>query len=293
MFFMKNRLIYLSFLTLLGIALLSSLANALIISSVDASDIAPGQESRVSIIVKNNLNQDIDDVSLSLDFTNLPLSATTSSEDTVDTINEDDKETFGFGIRADTSAKEGDYKVPYALTYRNASSIQRGTISLRVAAKPEVTFSVFAQNAIVGQKGKITFKIVNKGLGSAKFILVKASEEGFKILSDSEVYIGTIDSNDFDTASFDVIYNTKDPIFSAIVEYRDANNLKNTINVNLPLTVYTQEEAIKQGIIQKNNNFLYILIVVFIVLIWLIWRSIKKRRRLKKSRESMLNNNKV
>lgn len=275
--------------SLLVIMLITN-ASALVISNVDADVLMPGQEGRLSIIVKNNLDNDVEDVSLALDFSNLPLSATDSSEETIDEIDDGDKETFSFRIRAESNAKTGDYKIPYTLTYKNASSIQEGTLSVRVSAKPDISFSVSAENQIIGQKGKITLKIINKGLGEAKFVSVKAFANGFALVSENEVYIGNIDSDDFDTAIFDVLFKSKNPVFSALVEYKDIDNKAYSKNIEMPITAYTTEEAIQQGLLKKSKAFLYIIAIAILIIIWLIWRAIRKRRRMQKSREAIGNN---
>lgn len=283
---MRNNLILSLASFVLAVFLLSQVS-AIVISSADSDNIAPGQEGKLTIVLKNNNNQDLEDVSLSLDFSNLPLSAKGSSEETLDEFNEDDRESFVFTIRADVSAKPADYKIPYIISYKNASSLQKGTVSVRVSASPDMEFSSSVQNPIVGQKGKITLKLTNKGLGEARFISVKLIPEGFTLLSEDSAYISSIDSNDFDTASFDVIFKNKFSSLTADVTYRDLDNEQYSKHADIPLTVYTQEDAVKQGIIKKSNTFFYILVLLIIVVVWFIWRTIRKRKRLQKSREAM------
>lgn len=283
-------------LSILSIFLVSS-ASALIVSSVDSDVIAPGQEGNVDITLKNNLGYDLDEVSFALDFSSatLPLSPKGSSEETIDSISEDDKETVTFTLRAESDAKVGDYKIPYTITYTSENSTivkKSGTIAVRISASPNLDFSVSTTNPIIGQKGKITLKLLNKGLGEAKFISVKISPEGYTLLSEDQSFISSIDSNDFDSVSFDVIFKSKSASLTGYLEYRDVDNKLLTKNLDLPLTVYTQKQAIDQGIIAKNNSFTYILTIIVIHVIWFVWRSIRKRNRLRKSREAIQNGGK-
>ncbi|MEK6927602.1 MAG: hypothetical protein AABX11_04155 [Nanoarchaeota archaeon] len=287
----NNKIFTILAITLLSVFLVSS-ASALIISSVDSDTIAPGQEGNVKITIKNNLDYDIEDVSFALDFSSalLPLSSKGSSEETISDISEDDKESVTFTIRADSSAKVGDYKVPFTITYltsNNSIKVQTGTIGVRVSASPNLDFSASVDSPVIGEKTKLSLKLLNKGLGEAKFVSISLTPEGYTLLSDNSEFISSIDSNDFDTASFDIILKSKSATLSGTVEYRDLDNKVYTESINLSLTVYSKDEAIKNGIITKSNTSFYVLLILILLVIWFIWRAIKKRNRLKKSREAM------
>ena len=107
----------------------------------------------------------------------------------------------------------------------------------------------------MGRQSKINLKIVNKGLADARFVSVNLNPSGFTLLSEKEVYIGTVDSDDFETATFEVIFTSEKPKLTATVEYTDFDNSKKLDEVNLPTKVYTQEKAIELGIIQRNNCY--------------------------------------
>ena len=74
--------------------------------------------------------------------------------------------------------------------------------------------------------------------------------------------------------------------FKAIVEYKDFDNKEVTQSVTLPITVYTNEKAIELGLVKKDKTVIYVISVVALFVLWLIYRSIKKRRRLKRSMQN-------
>lgn len=281
----KNKLILSSIITLIAIMFLINVTSALTVNSATADTISPGKEGTLTIVLKNTFNHDVEEVTLSLDLTGLPLTTIGSSSETQDEIQEDERETFVFTLRADTNAKAGDYKIPYTITYKNSSSTipLKGTIGIRISAKPEISYVVSADTPVIGSKGKINLKIINKGLGEARFATIKIEPTGYILLSDSEVYIGSINSDDFETASFDVIFKSKNAQLSGSLEYSDLEGKKYFTPLDSSLKVYTQDEAVKQGIIKKSNVGMYIGIIVLIIVIWLVWRAIAKRRRLRKS----------
>ena len=273
------------FVSAIFILLLLNLVSAVSIKSAETDTLAPGTEGEIRIELENNLNDDAKDVSLKLEFTNLPFNPIGSSEESIDEISEGDEERFDFTIKASNDIKPGDYKIPYTLTFKinNEQKQSIGTIGVTVKANPELSFSVTTENPIINTQGKITLKIVNKGFADAKFVTVNIIPEGFTLLSEKEIYIGTIDSDDFETATLDVIFKTKNPTLRAVIEYKDFDNAVITKNISLPIQVYTQDEAIELGITKKSNAPLYIGIVIALILAWILYRIIRKQLRKSKN----------
>lgn len=280
----------------LGVAIFSlflllSTASAVYIKNLDIDTLTPGNEGIIQATIENDGANDIEDVSMSINLANLPLSSVGSTQDSVNEISEDDKETLGFRIKAAPSAKPGDYQIPYLITYteNDEPKSQTGTFGISIVAQPELTFTLSQENSVIGQQGRVTLKVVNKGLADAKFVSVRVNPSGYALLSENQQYLGTISSDDFETATFDVIYNRIDANFNAVIEYTDFNNQKQTKPVSLPINVYTPQKALQLGIIQPNYTIYYILAGVVVIILIFVWRSIRKRRRLKRSREEAAN----
>lgn len=281
---MKNK--YLStFAVLIVLVFAVNLASAMIVYSVDSDNFQPGSSGEVTIKIKNTLGSTVDDVSLSLDLSNVPFVSTGSSEDSTSELNRGKIETFDFELKASSSAKLGDYDVPYTLTYKLNNTLQtkKGTIGLSIQANPDLVYSATTENPVSNTQGKIILNIINKGLGDAKFVDVTVTPDGYTLLSDDEIYIGTISSDDSQTASFDVSFTGTNPSLNAQVEYRDFNNQKITKVVSLPVTVYTQQRAIELGIIQKSYTLYYAIAVVIILIIWFFWRRSRRKKRMSRA----------
>jgi len=265
-----------------------SLTSAIIINSVDVPPFSPGQEGQVRIGVENILNKDTDDVSLKLSFENLPFIPIGTSEQSIDEIEEDDEEDFVFRIKAATDINPGDYEIPYTLEYEidGDSKTKTGTIGVRVEANPDLTFTIDTSDSIQNKQGRISFKIINKGFSDARFVSVRIIPDGYIATSEKEEYVGEVDSDDFETVNFDVLYTSTDATFFAIVEYRDFNNEKIIKNVELPITVFTQEQALKLGLIQPSKTASYITTAIVIIVIIIIWRWWKRRQKLRKIKKN-------
>lgn len=275
-------------LAILSLIVLVQSSSAVILNSVESPTLAPGGEGRISIELENTLEERATDVSLVLQFTNTPFIPIGTSEQSIDEIDEDDEEIFTYSIKASANAAPGDYQIPYTLSYTfdNDEITRSGSIGISIAADPDLTFSVSAETPVINRQGIINLRIVNKGFYDARFVSVRILPEGFTVLSDKEIYIGSVDSDDFETATFDVLFTKTNPRFQAIVEYVDFNNQRKIENVNLPLTVYTEERALELGIIQQSSTGFYIIMVIVIIVLFIVWRAIRRRRRMKKSRES-------
>jgi hypothetical protein len=269
-------------LTFMLVLLLSlTLVSAVNINSVEVNDLNPGGESSLKIELENNLDYDVKDLSLNLEFSGTKFSPVGASEDSLDKLNEDDEDSLSFRIRADNDIVPGNYELPYTLKYEvNNDKITRsGTIGIRVIGNADLDFTLNVENAVIDNKGKILLKIVNKGYSDAKFVNVKLVSSDFVLLSEQDVYVGTVDSDDFDIAEFEVLFDKLPARFKAIVEYKDFDNVDRVANVDLPLTIYSKEEAVKLGIIEKSNLGFFFVILVLVVIIFLIRRIIKKRRK--------------
>jgi len=246
--------------------------------------IYPGESEEIILEIENNENFDIEDVSLALDLSDLPFTTIGSSEKDVDDIDEDDDEKVSFNLRASIDITPGDYNIPYILKYVNAENDSEelektGSFGLRVSAKTDLDFVVDVQDhAIVGEKGEISLEIINKGLGEIKSMSVQIFPQGFELLSKEKIFVGTIDADDSDSATFDVIYKTTNPVLSAKVEYKDFDNKDQTETINLSFKVYTKEKALELGILQRPNYLVY-LIIGILVIAYIIHRILKKRKR--------------
>lgn len=257
---------------------------------VDANYITiyPGEQGKVTLNLENNENFDIESISVSLVFDGLPFSVVGSSEKSIDDINEDDDDDVAFTIKASSDIAPGDYNIPYTIKYTNSDTDadldKEGSFGLRVSAKTQVDFSIEAKgneidSAIVGKEGKINLEIINKGLGDLKSVNVKITPQGFELLSKDNIFIGTVNADDTDLASYDVIYKSTNPKLVAEITYKDFDNKDQTQQVEIPFKVYTQEQALQLGLIKKSNSVIYFIILIVLIIVWSVWRKMRKSKK--------------
>jgi len=280
----KIKLIILSIFALL---LSLSLVSALVIESVDINKVFPGQTTDLTIGIKNNLDDDVEDVSLVLNLDGTLFTTSGSSEDSEDEIREDKKRNFNFVLKISSTIAPGDYNIPYELTYTDADDekiLKTGSFGVTVSAETELSYSVELDNNIVDEKGKLSIKVINSGLGDIGFVYVKViSTNGFEILSTNEEYIGNVGSDDFELATFDVLFKETSASLTAQITYKDFDNNQETKTAFLPINVHSREKALELGLIKKDNRLIYSGVAVGVVLIWFIYRRIKKKNKLKRN----------
>jgi hypothetical protein len=260
--------------------------DAIIINS-DYITIYSGEQGTVEIEIENRMEEDIEAVSVSIVLDNLPFTSVGSNEKSINEIEDDDEEKVKFIIKASTDISPGDYNIPYFIRYKkyggNETSEKSGTFGLRVSSRTELDFSVETQNPVIGKKGKISLEIINKGFGEIKSSSVQIFPSGYELISKDKIFIGTIESEDSDLVTFDVIFKTANPALSATFIYKDFDNNDQINVINIPLTIYTKEKALELGLIDKPNYIPYI-VVISLIIVWIVWRVIKKLRKNKKNR---------
>lgn len=274
------------------------LASALTITSVSSSpnEVQPGGKVSLDLTIRNNLDQDTENVVVSLVLNNpqnpLPFAPYQSSNEVrFSELNEDEDKDASFDLIVFSNAASGTYLIPvqidYTLSDNGTKQQDTGLVSLIVNARPKIDASIESSALIKGETGKITIKVVNSGVGNAQFLSINLmSVAGIQLTSPSSVYIGNIDSNDFDSADFNVF--TSQTAGSAIslpvqVTYTDSRNNQINENENLIINAYTAQEAQSLGLKSNSSGiFTIIIFIVIAIILYLVYRNIRKRLRNRK-----------
>ena len=284
---------------------LISIVSALTISDVtnSPSEVEPGKKISLEIEIENNLDDDVSYVEVALILTSsvidpnplnpvvseeIPLSPEGSSVVYFEEIREGREKIAKFNLIADADAEVGIYKIPVALSYLVNGDTQKTskqfTVSVKINAQPELILNL-EDFFIKGRKNNVDIRITNVGLAKAKLLEVELQPSTmYDILSSKNVYIGDLESDDFDVANFDVYLKEYSNIpFVVKLKYRDASNKEIVESKNLNARIYSEKEAIALGLMKKNNTAIYIGAVVGLALVWVVWRKWKKWRKKKRA----------
>ena len=255
--------------------------------------ITPGKEAKLTISLNNLADSVIRDIRVNLDLSAdtipfVPIKSTTEKK--IYQIGSKATKSLTFDLMATADAETGAYKIPISLSYYDeigTSYSKDDIISLIIGTNPDLTVGIEKTEIIKsGSSGEITFKFVNKGLIDIKFLNVKLSEsDDYEIISPAEVYIGNIDSDDFESIEYQLYVKTSDKevSFPLALEYMDANNNEFNEKREPTLKLYTKEEAVRVGLEEKPAIGILIIVIIVIVGLIIFWR-LRKRKNKKNKR---------
>jgi len=268
----------------------------------EPANIVPGTMTKVSFVLENLADNTLRDIKLNLDvlselttatsitFRELPFTPIGSgNEKTIKKLGPGESAEISFDIFTDATADTKVYKVPYVLTYSDASGTnftREGIVGLLVQSSPEISVNIDKTEIYsAGAKGNVEIKIVNKGFSDIKFMDVLLTEnKDFEILTNPEVYIGKLDSDDYETADYTLMVskNAKDNITLPLhVEYRDANGNLFSKDIPLELRLFSGAE-LKQRANGTSSPLAAIIIIILVLVAGiLIYRKIRKHKKKK------------
>lgn len=257
----------------------------------EPSVVEPGAKTKLTILLKNYATSLLRDVKVALDLGNsetAPFSPVGSTNEKVLAYMEPQvSKSIEFELLVDPDAASKTYKIPVSIKYYDSlSKVYNKTnlVTVVVGGEPDVSIYVDSSTIYKAKSyGEMTVKIVNKGLPDMKFVNVRLSNSSnYRIISPAEVYIGNIDSDDYETADFKLyIEKTSDKkvALPLTVAYKDANNKNYRNVVNLELPIYSSSEAKKLGLSEGNGKFWWVVVVVLAVAGFFGYRYWKKRRK--------------
>jgi len=174
----------------------------------------------------------------------------------------DAKQTLEVPVQAvvKPSATSGVYSFSIIIEYTDQTGTEQtvnSTVGITVAGEYSFLVGIEkTENMYSGEKGKIIISITNKGTGTAEFLTVKPIF-GLEVIK--EIYIGDLESDDYDTASFDLdLKNIKPGKYSLNINitYKDSYNQE-----------FSEEKVIEFNITQRPLEIPLIIKIVLILFI--------------------------
>ena len=278
------------------------------ISSIQTlpSMIEPGKEADVTITLKNLGSSVMRDVSVILDLTMstvarsaavsspeqyydvIPLVPVGSSgEKRVDYLKPGEKVDVTYRLLAFADAKAKTYKVPILIMYQDElgkNYTKANIIGLTIGSEPDLSISI-SDNKIYGKgtTGDVSVKIVNKGATDVKFMnVVLKQSDSYDIVSADTIYIGNVDSDDYENADFKLYVKSlasgnklKLPV---LIEYRDSNGNEYKKDLVLETKIYSMSQ---RGMAGSSKVWIVVLIIILMVGAWFGYTRWEKKKKKK------------
>ncbi len=257
--------------------------------------VAPGQEVELSLDIDNLASSQISDVLVSLTLASaitqmeLPFTPIGSSDSVViDTINAGEAGKVKFMLAVDADAESKVHKIPVTVTFNNnqgTSFTKNFIVGVTVFEKPDYLINLESTEIYKNkQKGKIVTSISNTGMSQINFLTITLLEsEDYKIIGTDKIYLGNLDSDDFETADFELYMNSdkKQVPYKIQLEYKDEFNNQFSDEKSVTLNLYSSEESLMYGFEAPKSytgTIIFVLIIVGIGIWW--WRrKVKKGKK--------------
>jgi hypothetical protein len=258
----------------------------------EPKQIAPGQDAKVSVVVKNLADSLLKDIKFKLNFDDddLPLAPyQSSSERRLANLKSGYQNSLDFRVIADPEAAPGLYKVPLTITYNdekgNSYSVS-DILALTVGETPNLKVYIKKSDVLQSNSaGKLTLEIANAGSSNIKFLEVTLlPSEDYKLVSTTDYfYLGDVDADDTESEEINIFINKKVEKLSVPVQlkYYDANNKPFQQTLELEMDLYSSSQLKKFGVIATSNTWIYILIILLGIGGWIYYKKFYKKNNKK------------
>jgi hypothetical protein len=250
--------------------------------------IKPGDEVEMILTIQNTVPVLMKNIDINFDLSAedtpfTPIKTTTKRS--LNSLNKASSKELKFTLAVDAEAEPQVYKIPLIIDYEDefGNEYTLNTLTgLKISTEPILQYNVDdSEIKSSGTYGKISLRIVNVGLADVKFLTVDLlKSEDYDIISVPRVYVGNLESDDYETAEFELLAKTKKKSLplNLDVSYKDAFNKDYRVNEVIEVPLYSRYELNKLGIGEGNGsfNFIYYLIsAVFIYLLIIEWKKTK------------------
>lgn len=247
-------------------------------------EIKPGETANLDLVLRNTGQGDVKDLDVTLDFDDG--SVTTIGSGTTKRINriETGKSAeVSFNLIIDGSSPVEVKNIPVNLQYRDRlnTKFNRSTnLGMIVKAHPTLGLRLDSTTLKSSEEtGDVSVQVVNSGIVDLRYVTLELLDSmEYEVLSyANDVYIGNLDSDDFEIAEFKIKPKVKEPMLKFKVDFKDPYNTDYEQDYDLPLRIITPEELGEQ----KNNTGIIVLILIAgAVVAYLFYRSRKRKRHL-------------
>ncbi len=246
---------------------------SLIVNGIDFPErVPPGSTHTMDIELENLANGYFRNIDVNANIEDEDLTTIGSSRERVSLIDPLSTETVSFDINVDEDADNGVYRVPLDFRYQNEVGDEievTQTTGLVVGGQPTLDVGIEETDIrTAGVRDTVTFNIINKGDGQASFVDFHLEEsEDYDVISENSEYLGSMISDDYQTAEFEVY--VEDGIetleFPVTLEYQNEQGERTNQTVNVERRLFTSDELDRYGLSDRGSNIAVIAVVLVLL----------------------------
>lgn len=258
----------------------------LAVKKFDTLKVAPGEIANLNITAKNEADSYLRDINVKLDLSDLPFSPVNSTEEKrIYQIGSKEEKNLNFNLLVSPDTSAGPYKIPLNISYYDSTGekyTKKNHLTLIVSSTPEISVGIEESDLLTyGKTGEVTLNLINKGLSEVKFLTIELKDtEDYEIISTPKIYIGDLESDDYDTLEYKLYVNkeiTNVPL-KLNLDYRDSNNVKYSKEETVNLKLYSGEEMRKYNLVSEDYS-IYILAGIGVIAILFYWRRRSRKKK--------------
>ncbi|HLC57002.1 MAG TPA: COG1361 S-layer family protein [Candidatus Nanoarchaeia archaeon] len=263
-----------------------TIESTLAIASLKSSPekIPAGAQAELILGIKNAAPSSMRDVAVKMDLSGTPFTPLeTSSERRILQLSPGQEANVMFKVIADTNAESKPYRVPVVLTYlddQNNKFSRNDSIGLLIYSAPELDYNIDESKVYKkGGTGEVIISVSNIGPSEVKFInLEMMKSDDYKIISTEKVYLGNLDPDDFQTASFKIHVEKSNPQLLFGVSYKDAYNKEFNEKVELGMKTYSGSQAADYGLEKPGFGVLQLIfLIIGIVFVYHVFKGLRHK----------------
>jgi hypothetical protein len=260
-------------------------------------NVEPGQTSTLILEIKNLADSFIKDVKVSLDLRNVDIATVGStSEKIIQRL--DGKETLivEFDILPSSSTSLEAVKIPLNMEFKdNLNNVYTQNSTFGLILNSPVRYIVSVDDTEImakDQQGDVTLTVSNTGVNNIQFLTVELKESPhYSILSTEQIYIGEVESDDFETVTYKLYSKDVDSdgnmVLRLLMNFKDDYNQEYTVEEEVSVKLFTEQQMKQYGLSSSGNGgflFMLILVVIGAVGFW-YYRRRKKKQSQKDSKK--------
>lgn len=250
------------------------------ISNVNfSSDLEPGKSVTLYFNLNNEGMGNAKDITVSLPQTSNFITSESSGEFFIDNLASGESKTLTFPITVSPSAIIGTATLPVKLSYydETRTNVYNDTKQIGALIKGKYNFIVTVDSQDVlttDTSGSITIKIANAGNEQADFLAVKVIPPNSIDISPSYVYVGNLNSDDYDSEKLSMNVGSVSPgnyPISLQLTYKDSfgNPYSEIYSVNAQVSTKAEYSMMHPS---SPSSLLIIVVVIVIIGVIIIWR---------------------
>src|SRR3989338_2735056 len=257
--------------------------------TISPSIVEPGEAANLTMVIENSGSEQVKETKVKLDFSDASLPFApfgSSNEISVGEIVGQSSKSVTFSIIAKPDAAAGLYKLPILLNFKDLddNKLNKTAVTgVRIGSTPDIL--TILESSDVTQKtgsGTVSIRLVNKGLTDLRFLVITLpSSENIEVISSEQIYLGEVESDDFETADFriNVKKSEKGKVTLPLkIQFRDSANQQYEKEIPLNLRLLSDAEASQLGL-KTGGNFAWLLILGVVLVAGIYWFFLRKRKR--------------